>query len=1166
MRAEALLIVLLSGVVHIFGAEKDPLEYELSTQTFLETPHIKWAKPYFKEKLSVLFIIRGRGTPRTDYNQEACTIREVVELSQRFDIEPAVVLYCGKGTIYGGTKGMERFIKLLSKRYDVFALTVPYDWLPVEAQYKILKQVSEGAGIVSFHHRPQIVLEGKRKWLFDTRRKLPLPAFLKSNLNLTDVPVCRRTGIRERETLNSYLIGVYRMGKGRGAHLLEPGGSYGLSPYLPCSFETLNEFEFWMALSGSVVLWSAGREPSVVFRGIETRRITRAKLPAVITASFDTGGEDGLKAQAEIRRLDGFSLSFLERETNGYVKLQLPVLPAGVYFVSVRLLRGGKVVGYGLDSFRVLTECNVSEVKLDRPFAEVGEEISGKISIEGKLDKSYRLLLRTVDLYQRVLQEVVLQPLPEVAFSVKVLPGTIYRRLEVVILDRSGEVSRAKAEFTVPVRRRGQFNMVIWNAPSHALGYYASRKLAESGYHIQLGGLAKTLLYTDFSVIPYTTRILSQLDMNGVMTPFCWNDAKKRSEFIKGRVRSLVPVRQHGAFLYSLGDEVSTSGACAHPECVKTYRKFLQARYKTIQKLNKHWKTNYKSFDEITVNRGDVMEEKAFTSGNFGRWLDRQLFACWNFASFCGKFVEAYSKLDPKAITGFEGAGRFGVDFDAIIEKVGFWSPYHNIADEVIRSIAPEGFIRGNWSGYDKTAPPLIQRAWITILSGGDSLWWWRWDGIGRWRGFIRPTFDLWEATEELTRDTAILRQGLGDLLVKSEMIQEPIAFYYSLPSFFASSAHKIVDYTKQHYAFFFASVQSGYPFRYITEKGLLSGQLKGARVLVLPLTQAIGEEEARIIESFVRDGGTLVCDLYPGIFNNHLSSMNSFLLDNLLGIEHRGEPRGVRKQFDLTVEFLGRKLHLYSDSALFDASFKPTTARASAEFGGIPILLVNSVGSGRAILLNFPLQYYSENRFEESASWAPELVDAIYSSAGAQPVARISTRATEVRGWRIGSGTLLAFLPYLNSKEEPEALRAKVELPSRSFIYDLRRRKYIGNKSKFTLPLIRGRATFLACLPQKLGTLSIQTEKGELKRGEALRLTARVRGAPQKLLSAFYLSAESPDGSRPLFMRKVLIARGGEASFEIPLALNEAPGRWTFSVKELYTQKTASVVVMMTR
>jgi hypothetical protein len=133
-------------------AERLPGEYLHEIQVGgYETPHTPWAKPYAQEKVKVFFL-----TPFT------AAAREVTELGQRMDLE-----VFGETTMESGMLGREDGCfpdvqesrteekaarlrrKLQEQRYDVFVCAnFLFGTLSTELKYRILEQVSQGAGLV----------------------------------------------------------------------------------------------------------------------------------------------------------------------------------------------------------------------------------------------------------------------------------------------------------------------------------------------------------------------------------------------------------------------------------------------------------------------------------------------------------------------------------------------------------------------------------------------------------------------------------------------------------------------------------------------------------------------------------------------------------------------------------------------------------------------------------------------------------------------------------------------------------------------------------------------------------------------------------------------------------------------------------------------------------
>ena len=132
------------------------------------SPHLPWAKPLAAPPLRILFI-----APRY-------TLRDVVELAQRFDIKyDTVGLWSNDQLEEPGTDPhiAATLDTLLQKPFDVIvAGNFDLALLPENTQQALLQQVSEGTGLFLTHHR--IRNDGPLKdALFDLEPTGPNPAF-----------------------------------------------------------------------------------------------------------------------------------------------------------------------------------------------------------------------------------------------------------------------------------------------------------------------------------------------------------------------------------------------------------------------------------------------------------------------------------------------------------------------------------------------------------------------------------------------------------------------------------------------------------------------------------------------------------------------------------------------------------------------------------------------------------------------------------------------------------------------------------------------------------------------------------------------------------------------------------------------------------------------------
>jgi len=136
------------------------------------TPHTKWAQPYAAGKTRMLVFIDGDSLDHPDLPYGTLP-REIIELKQRFDLDAASV-YWITSLGHPSTRpkdhwlhrqvGIERMLNLLGQPWDCYVLyEIPLEWLPVEGQYRLLKGVAEGSGLVTVGTDDKGVLKEKNR-------------------------------------------------------------------------------------------------------------------------------------------------------------------------------------------------------------------------------------------------------------------------------------------------------------------------------------------------------------------------------------------------------------------------------------------------------------------------------------------------------------------------------------------------------------------------------------------------------------------------------------------------------------------------------------------------------------------------------------------------------------------------------------------------------------------------------------------------------------------------------------------------------------------------------------------------------------------------------------------------------------------------------------------
>lgn len=1111
----SLVCVLFAG--SLVAQDAAELEVDHALTFDYPTPHTAWARPYVQGPTRVLFFTDGRGTMP----------RHCVELMERFELDAQAVFWARivdstKEEWHGGDVGKARLMALLEQPWDCYVfLGMPPTRLSAEAQCRLLEPVVNGAGIV-------LVGADDKRILKETNREtVPWLAEVK------DAMSCR-------------------VGQGRGVRL----------PKIP----TIDYAEGWeldydtyAESLGRAILWAAGHEPKAA---VEAAVAPASPLPyglqnpEVQVTLAGTDADTKVTVQLRRRGVRDWDLDTLPVQLPGVLRVPLPEgLAADTYRLDAIARNGsGQVVGWDTRSFAVQATREIEPIQLAEEWGEVGGTIQGEIAVTGTNPyPQERVEVRLLDPQRRVLVRQDLAPAPTVPFSFAIadwMPQLL--TVEALLLSGDREVCRAYTYFRVTTRNRSGWNFLIWDAPNGTLAPYAEASLAKHGVTLQLSGGNPPLIAAANNIawVPYTTRIQAKRGPDGVMKPFCWNDQEAVAKHVQELATKYAAARQHGVFVWSLGDEVDTKGSCLSPHCLYAYRDYLRQQYGEIAALNASWGTQFAAWDEVVLSDPtDNDEATALRAGNYPRWFDRQAFQSWNFVQFCQAYRHAYEAIDPQAKVGFEGAGRFdkGDDIDLIVRNNTFWSPYPGTTDEVIRSIAPREFPRANWMGYTKDADSLLAKYWRMVTRGMDSVWWWRWDCIGRFHGWLAPDLRPFPAVVDILDDTRIVRDGLGDLLLQSEMLDDRVAVLYSFPSSLAQSLENgpsFGSYERSHLGAQSAVRELGMQFRYVTDRMLRNGEFDASRyrVLLLPRAEAMSDKTVAVIRQFAEQGGVVIADVRPAVFDEHLKPRPQGALDDLFGIARNGLPAAKVVKDDTWGS-------LASDPAVTLAG---GTAGHTTE--GTPLLIANK---GQAILLNADWGTLPNlgllDTDESLATWWL----GAFAKAGVVPTLRLTgangqrAKQTEVIRWQTGDVELLALFRTGGQAEE-----ITVRLPADRVVNDLRTGQSLGRRSEFKVAIRPNRPSWFALLTNQPAVPELAISVTTVSAGTVVPVGISVPGAAG--LHACRITVWHDGQQLAPFARNVVVGKD-PVNFVLPMALNDAAGTYEVRAEDRYTAATTT-------
>ena len=1162
---------------------EDLVELEHTLCTNFVTPHTRWARPYAGGPIRVLFFHAIPGTsPGWPGGERA---REIIELMQRFDLE-ATAAYWNNGTWLRQEQGQERILRLLKRRgrppspYDVFVFTgVSPDALPAESRQILDEAVQKGAGIV-------LVGTGADGLVNDSN-KLTRPAFLSAGQ-------------------------CYQLGTGRAVTLPT-------RPEIPYRVGWKVTLDYQMERWGRALLWAAGREPAMTLTvkpGAE--HVARADLPGQVATITWTGAPPGTDVQITLRRWDGRKTPIESRACSGpdaEASVCIPALRAGQYHVDAIATSGRGIESWATAPLTVTSPRTVRSVTLDRSWGEIGQDLAGAVNLGGTGKAGEKLRVRLVDRWARsLLRQDTDGTDDSVPFRFRIEPWMpMLLRVEAVLMDQDDEVSSAYSPFRVTKRHRDQFNFVVWERPRSDLGPYVLERLQGMGVTALLYDRAPLLSMAEYEMshVPSAYRILTAKDDDGIMVfnnyerlGGCWNDQALVDKLVDSVTARFQSSRQHGALVYSLGDEVAVRGSCLSPHCLRAYREYLRQAYGEIAALNACWGTALESFDQVELSEVQKLpapdapawfkeyyegrrtserfqygkrpirpsedrneEIPALQAGNFARWYDRQAYQCYNLVRFCKQFQAGFRKLDPQALTGFEGAGEaaiylhpqgpmHGGDVDLIIREMNWWGPYPDVANEIIRSVARPGFLRGNWMGYTKDPNRLLRRYWEMVTNNMNMVMWWKWDNVGNWHGLLKPDLGLYPEIKALINDTQVVRDGLGTLLRHCEIQDDRVAMLYAFASTYMAhldgnptygdNSGKKSFFAKEQNAWNAQIHRAGLQAAYVTDRMLRLGEFYGPRykALILPLALTIGQKEADVIRAFVHNGGTLIADVRPGIYTGHGRPRDGGILDDVFGIRRTGRSDAIAAPLEVAGMLAGRTLAMTSaNDVTADPAVQVATGRAMGHAGNVPICIVNGFGAGRAVLLNFPLLGLG--------AAADGLIKNLLATAGVHRKIRVD-RPVEVTRWRNGKIEIVALLGGQDAE-------ARLTLTGPRHVYDLRQRRALGQVQSFTTKLHANRASFFALLPEATGGARLVLPE-TVARGTLVKARLSVPDAAGK--HAVRLGATMPDGLPAPWLNRLVIVDRNATNLDLPWAHNDRPGLWTLEAIDLYTNQASTVRV----
>ena len=1204
----------------------------------IETPHTPWARPLAGGPVRAYAFV---GVKTEGMNTHA---REIAELAQRVELDLDVSWRYSfhRDHWFGGDAGERRIVRLLKKPHGVFIFQdVHPDTLGTgplqDGRTPFMEQVKAGAGIVLINAdvlpQPKPVKPGKpvtsgKGAKPAAKEQTPAPQLFADAQRLDPLPAA----IEAAGGLDAF-----EYGSGRIVQMpARPKIAYGPG------WEV--EYDLWQQRLARAVLWAAQREPPVSLEVRCDPEVGREQLAATkVAVAWKNATAGKTQITLRLRRDDGETMVLGKavcKGAEGEATFALPAVRAGRFHLDAVARLDAASQGFATQPLGITAPVRVASFTLEErhplpprpepgkaqgwqedwerrgvfvPYVEIGESIAGTIALEGDVSK---LALR-VSLFDPQGRELVRQEGPATPAGKFSFPAEPWMpmlvQVEARVLDGQAEVAHAWRFQRITQRKQGKFNVVLWSVPGdETLGPYAIERLAELGVTAALEHTA--------APINAAAHGLSYVPWSGGGGGVIAQSAEEWAQPDHGkRFADMVALksRGHGVLCYSLGDEIVTQGMGKGPKTDDGFRRYLREAHGDIAGLNAAWGSAFGSFDDVTVAQARARQKELATADpdNHAAAYDLFYFPGWNFIQMGKNSREWIRKAcdDPQAGIGFEGSGHIArgmCDPELVCREFDMWVPYTSISEEFVRSIAPRRFLRSSWIGYDRDATSHCSHAWRQVMMGADSIWYWMWSTIGAWQGFQSPNLEPPEPVREMLRDTRVVREGLGDLLLASDMQHDGVAVLYSYPSIFLGGRDARLKSYLTHWAAYLTwqmiCHDLGLQYNFVTETDLRAADFgaRGYKVLVLPQVWALSDEAAAAIRRFAEAGGTVLADVRPGCFDARCRRRQAPALDDLFGVKGelvnaaRAEltiagdlpaAHGVVEKLEFKRPLPGGTPTADNIGPLVDPSVAVTTGQPLGTAGAAAACVVNGVGKGRAILLNavprscFPVRDDTGGlNGQPTSDMLPAdaaifFLNLFYASGVERALHVLEFKKEKtpwfgnvrVQRWKDGDYTILGLFRQIDTQParasvifdgekwpvSPERKASGRPYAAFPWVYDLKNDLPAGQTHWFIAELPPGRATFHALLPGPLAAMRVEMAE-QAKRGGGVKLRLSVPEARGR--HAIRIEAARPDGTAARFWTQNVLVDRGPVEIVLPVAWNDPTGAWSLTFRDVFGSETA--------
>lgn len=628
-------------------------------------------------------------------------------------------------------------------------------------------------------------------------------------------------------------------------------------------------------------------------------------------------------------------------------------------------------------------------------------------------------------------------------------------------------------------------------------------------------------------------------------------------------------LQRYGCRVLSLANESWPAQTLLFDKMKADFQGYLQEKYRgDLAALNAQWGTGFTAWDQVdppapapgTMNFSPQMEVQQFlrqTSARQQRRAVDRYFAIMGASVPWGTTSSGFSIYQAE-----QGASLYGGSA-AYPLNLG-----HDIWNDATFPFTKVGF--------EEPEKNYAYHPWRALFNGSSTEWQYLSGGSAAIYGAFNQR-GLWVKKYEQE-----IRDGIGKLLITSELQRDPVALLYEENTEFtdyrpwglvslvagddpmdqqtyvrlAESSRRSLDAALKD-----AQIRP----RWVSEKMVQAGALKDVKLLFLAANFCLSAETAKAIDQWVQAGGTVVADLLPGAYDERGKWRGQGPLDWVFGFERKGL-KIVHYPAEYTVGLLDGVpgfLETFATEWFFVAIHESDLAVTDGQALGhhftkdqAPAFVLRRHGKGHALYLNYLDTDYIRSRDPRHLRLIRALLEQtgvsvpvrVFEKTGGEPLSNL-----EITRFRDDQATHIC---VLGGKGEAALISSAGE----GYLYDVRQREFLGKGTQFPISFRADYPRLLSLLPCRIDGVKLSFPAATRGQVVSYQITPILTGPPTSVV--YRLDFTDPAGKpREAYRLKVRAPAGRYSGLWQP-ALNDPPGNWKVTATEIISGKSVTVTV----